>query len=562
MSGTTAVFGRNASMQTPEVWSRHTELVLMWGCNASAAGIHQEIGYLYDAMERGARLIVVDPIVTAVASKAHLHLRPRPSTDAALALGMINHIVSRNLHDQDYLERHTQGFSQLMEEAGQWTLERTREVTGVPEGLIAQAAEEYATHRSLLECGYGHQRYTNGHRTQQAISALAAVCGHMGQPGAHCNFMEVGAAYTGFLNSARVQNPPGADIKKTRLISISHFGPALRTAQDPPIKGIIKWRGSLITQQPDARGMIEAVKGLDFLVSIDQFLTDDTDWSDLVLPACTIFEQWGVHPSYRHQYLQLQVPVLEPQHESMPDIDFWAELARRMGYEAYFPREWTGLDWLRLLLPDDFPLEQAMHPHGPVRLPERFCPPVPNWDGNFQTPSGKIELYSGVYAERAQRFPGEWDPVPRYVPSAESPDGDPERAARYPLLVVSQHPATRTHSQFGNLPYIQEIEGPATAMLHPDDAAARGIAEHDRIRIYNDRADSHVLAHLTRKVLPGTVELDSGRWIKTGGNVNLLIHPRAAGPRDVGDGVMAEYDMQLDGHTIPYFNLLVEVEKA
>lgn len=549
-------------MQTPEVWSRHTELVLLWGCNASAAGIHQDIGYLYDAMDRGARLIVVDPIVTAVASKAHLHLRPRPSTDAALALGMINHIVARGLHDQDFIERHTYGFEELMAEAEQWSLERTAAVTGVPAALIARAAEEYATHRSMIECGYGHQRYTNGHRSQQAISALAAVCGHVGQPGAHCNFMEVGAAYTGFLNSAKVQNPAGAQIKKTRLISISHFGPALRAAQDPPIKGIIIWRGNLITQQPDSLGMIEALRNLDFVVTIDQFLTDDANWSDLVLPACTIFEQWGVHPSYRHQYLQIQVPVIEPRYESRPDIDIWAELGRRLGYAEYFPREYTGLDWLRELLPEDFPLEQAMHPNGPVRLPERFCVPVPNFDGKFQTPTGKVELFSTIYQERGKRFPGEWDPVARYVPSAESPDGDQERAQRYPLLLVSQHPATRTHSQFGNLPYIQEIEGLPTARLHPDDAVARGLKDGDRIRLYNDRAEAFVLAHPTHQVLPGTLELDSGWWTKTGGNVNQLIHPRAAGPRDVGDGVMEEYDFQLDGHTIPYFNLLVEVEKA
>ncbi len=404
--------------------------------------------------------------------------------------------------------------------------------------------------------------YTNGHQAQQAIAALAAVCGHLGQPGAHCNYMEVGAGYAGLLNSGKVQNPAGAQIKKSRLINISLFGQAMREAVDPPIKGVIKWRGTMITQHQDARRVIEAVKKLDFLVSIDQFPYDDTDYSDLVLPACTMYEQWGVHPSYRHQYLQLQVPVVDPQYESMPDIDFWAELGRRMGYGEYFPKDYTGLDWLKELLPPDFPFEQAMHPNGPIRLPERFCHPIPNWDGKYNTPTGKIELHATAYDERAKRFPGEWDPVARYVPSAESAEGDPELARRYPLLLISQHPGTRTHDQFLNLPYIKEIEGPPKAMLHPDDAAARGIQEGDRIRIYNDRAESFVLAHVTRKVLPATMELDSGNWIREGGNVNQLIHQRVAGPRDVGHGVMEEYDFQLDGHTTPFFNLLVEVEKA
>lgn len=548
-------------MQTVEIWTKYTDFIIIWGCNYSAAGIHH-LRYILEAKERGIPIVVIDSYVTAMASKADIHLQPLPGTDGALALGMINYIVNHDLHDKEFIATRTYGFEQLMEVAREWTLERTAEVTSIAAEKIATVAEMYATHHSMIECGYGHQRYTNGHQAQRAIQCLSAVAGHVGKPGSHCNFMEVGAAYTGFLNSPKVQAPAGAEIKKTRLISISHFGPALRAASDPPLKAVISWRGAMITQQPDVRGMLEAVKNLDLFVCIEQFMTDDTQWADLVLPACTIFEQWGVHPSYRHQYLQIQVPAIKPMHESMPDIDFWAELGRRMGYEEYFPKVKTGSDWLRELLPEDFDISQAMHPNGPVRLPARFCPPVPNMLGAVNTPSGKIELYSLTYEERGKKFPGEWNPLPVFYPPFESARGDPERAKKYPLQMTSQHPPYRTHSQFYNLPYIYEIDGPPWIGMNPEDAAVRGIKNGDKVRVYNDRGEARVIARLVNGNKCGVVELDSGYYVKTGANANMLMDPRAAGPRDVGVGIMTEYDFQLDGHTIPYNDCLVEVEKV
>lgn len=526
----------------------------------SAAGIHH-LRFVLEAKERGVPLIVVDPYVTAVASKADIHLQLFPGTDGALALGMMNYIVTHDLHDKEFIAEHTYGFEQLLELLKEWPLERAAEVTGIPAEKIARVAEMYATHNSMIECGYGHQRYTNGHQTQRAIQCLAAITGNVGKPGAHCNFMEVGAAYTGFLNMAKVQQPTGAEIKKTRLISISHFGPALRNATDPPIKAVISWRGAMITQQPDVKGMLEAIRNLDLYVCIEQFMTDDAMWADIVLPACTMFEQYGIHPSYRHQYLQVQVPVIEPMYECMPDIDFWSELGRRMGFEEYFPKGKTGLDWIKELVPEDFDIMQAVHPNGPVRLPERFCPPVPNMLGQANTPTGKIELYSTMYEERAKKFPGEWNPLPVWYPPVESRMGDPERAKKYPLQLTSQHPPYRTHSQFYTLPYIYEIDGPPWLGISVEDAEARSIKDGDKVRVFNDRGEARCIARVMKGIRKGVVELDSGYYVKIGANANMLMDPRTAGPRDVGHGIMQEYDFQLDGHTTPYNDCLVEVEK-
>ncbi|MDN5345415.1 MAG: hypothetical protein PWQ18_1529, partial [Clostridia bacterium] len=360
---------------SPEVWSEKTDLVFLVGRNPSFTNPHI-YPFLYKAMERGAKLIVVDPYVTAVASKADLHLQPRPGTDVILALGMMNHIISRDLHDKEFIAKYTHGFEELLEEVKKMPVEKAAELTGIEADKIRLAAEWYATHETQTECGYGHQRYSNGHQTQRAYACLAALCGHIGKESGNYNFIDQMGfpAIPGFMNAAKVAVPAGADIPKTRLLNISTFAAGLHAADNPPIKGVISYRGGLISQQPEVAYTIEALKNLDLFVTIEQFMTDDTDWADVVLPGCHYLEQYGFHPSYWHHYLQVLVPVCQPYYEAVPDIEIWAELGRRMGWEEYFPQGVTGLDYIKAMVPEDLPLDEAVSPRGPLRIPEKWCP--------------------------------------------------------------------------------------------------------------------------------------------------------------------------------------------
>lgn len=531
------------------------------GHNSSFTNVHS-LPFIWDAIDRGAYLIVIDPYITPIASKADLVLQPRPGTDGAMVLAMINHIVQRDLHDKEFIAKHTYGFDELMKEAAQWTLERAATVTGIEPEKIAKAAEIYATYHSHMETGWGHQRYSNGHQTQRAYTCLAAVCGHIGKEGASCNYFDM-SAYKGFLNFDRVMYPKGAPHKtlRRRLINISAFGPALRAAQDPPLKAVISWRGGLISQQPDANRMIESIRKLELFASIELFMTDDTDYADLVLPACDIFEQWGVHPSYWHHYFQVQPPVIAPLHESKPDIDFWCELGRRMGYGKFFPENYSGRDWVRDFLPDHFNIEKAMAVDGPMPMPEKYAPNVPWHDRKFNTPTGKVELFSTGMVERGKKFKGEWNPVPVYFEPVESPVSRPDLFAKYPLMLISQHAPYRTHDQWFNIEEIQEIEGPPSVFINEQDARARGIRQGDRVKVFNDRGSISVIAKLTNRVKPGVCEINSGIWVKSGGSANVLIGEYLGGPRDPEDGIMYEYDFELDGHTTGYFNCLVQIGK-
>ena len=562
VAGSVGTVGSQFTMD-PQIWSEHAGTIFLVGRNCTATNPHI-FPFLYRAKERGAKLIVVDPYATGVAAKADIHLRPRPGTDGALALGLIHWIVKNGWEDKQFIAEKTTGFEELAEYVKEWTPEYTEQVTTVPKEQICEVAEILAKTETMFETGYGQQRYSNGHQVQQALACLAAVCGSFGKPSANYDCIS-GMAFpgiTGFADGAAVSVPKGAEIPKTRLVNIAAVARAIHEAKEPPIKGMISYRGGLISQQPDVDYTIEAVKSLDMFVTIEQFMTDDTDYADLVLPACHYLEQYGVHPSYWHNWNQVLVPVCQPPYECVPDIEIFAELGRRLGYEEYFPRETSGLDWCRMLIGKEIDFDACVSPNGPVRDPEKWCPKVPY--ETFDTPSGKFEFHSSQLEERGKKFPGHYDALPVYYEPDESIAATPGLAKKYPLNIISQHPSFRTHSQYYNLPWIKEIEGPARVFLSKKDAADRGIEDGDKVRIFNDRGElTDIVARVGIRLKPGVAEMSSGMWVKLGGSVNKLTKLIPAGPRDIlaEDGILSEYDPLLDGNTGSYFNALVEIEK-
>lgn len=565
LSGVAGSYGTVGSQYTmdPDLWAEHADTIFLVGRNCSATNPHI-FPFLYKAKERGAKLVVCDPYATGVAAKADLHLRPRPGTDGAMALGMIHWILKNNWEDKEFIAEKTVGIEELRALTEEWTPEYTEKITTIPKEQIMEAAELFARTETMFEIGYGQQRYSNGHQVQQALACLAAVCGSFGKESANYDCIS-GMAFpgvTGFADNAAVSVPEGAEIKPARMVNIAAIAKAIHEAKEPPIKGVISYRGGLVSQQPNVDYTVEAIKKLDMFVVIEQFMTDDTDYADLVLPGCHYLEQYGVHPSYWHNYNQVLVPAVKPPYECVPDIEIFCELGRRLGYGEYFPKDMTGLDYARLLIGKECDFDQLVSPKGPARNPEKWCPRVPY--KTFDTPSGKFEFHSSVLEARGREVPGRFNPLPQYYEPDESVEATPELAKKYPLNIISQHPAFRTHSQYYNLPWIQEIEGPAKVFMSREDAEKRGIKDGDMVRIFNDRGQlENITAKVGIRLKEGVVEMSSGMWVKLGGSVNKLTKLVPAGPRDIlaEDGILRDYNVLLDGNTGSYFNTLVEIER-
>jgi len=549
-----------------EVWSEQTECIVIWGHRPETTHVHM-VPFIYRAMERGAKLVVIDPIVTPLASKADANLQPRPGTDGALALGMANHILKIGAEDSEFIRNHTYGFEEYRKLVDQWPAEKASKVTGVPVEAIRSVAETIAERETIMQLGMGMNRYTNSHNAVRAVACLAGLTGNLGKPGACCYFLDKSADHYLTANAAKVSFPEGANIRKDRrFICITGFNRAVLNAADPLIKGVICWRGNPLPQLMNVKETERALKTLDLLVVIDQFMTDTADYADFVLPACTFFEQYNLVPPYGHRYLQAAAPVIKPLHEARPDVDIWAELGRRLGFGKYFPddREWP--DWAKMVVPKELPLESITDPGKPYRMPECIRPEVPYRGGIFPTPSGKMEFMSNEIASYGNGKAGDWNPLPHYVEPEESPESRPDLKEKYPLVMISTLSPMRTHSQFINLPWMREIEGGPSVEINPSDAAERGILDGGPVNVFNDRGSLQLVAKVTHSIRKGTVNIFNGWWVKEGGCPNVLTQIAAGGPRALGDSIFRMNDYSRggtkDGQSGAYGCCMVEVRRS
>jgi anaerobic selenocysteine-containing dehydrogenase len=426
------------------------------------------------------------------------------------------HVILRDgLEDRDYLERHTSGWERLPERTAEWTPERTAEVTGLPTEQIEALAREYAATRpSFIRLNYGMQRHAGGGMAVRVVSLLPAVTGAWREVGGGATLSTSGA-FRG-LNRNALERPdwirPG-----TRTINMLRLGEAL-TEPDadvggPPVKALLVYNSNPGAVAPDRSKVRQGLLRDDlFTVVLDHFQTDTADFADWVLPATTQLEHWDLHTSYGHLYLTLNRPAIAPVGESLPNSEIFRRLARRMGLDdpEFLDDDLTliqqALDSEHATL-QDISFEGLLE-NGWARLsvPEPF---LPFGDpGRLNTATGKIQ----VLAPEMERLG--LDTLPSFTPPAESPSGDRELARRFPLALLSPPEHQFLNSTFVNIPALREAAGEAKLLLHPNEAAVRGIRTGDRVRVWNDRGHFFASARVTDEVRPGVAASYGVRWAR------------------------------------------------
>jgi len=253
-----------------------------------------------------------------------------------------------------------------------------------------------------------------------------------------------------------------------------------------------------------------------------------------VLPATTQVEHFDLMWSWGHTNIALNQPAIAPVGEAVPNSELFRRLAARMGFDEPAFRE-SDETMIRAALDSDHPylrgitFERLAHDGwAPLSIPEDWRPFA---EGGFPTPSGKCEFYAeGLIAQGI-------DPLPTYTPARESPAGDPALAARYPLALMTAKSALHfLNSSYANLPRHLNAEREPLLDMHPDDGAARGIADGDRVRVYNDRGSVELRVRLGDRVRPSLVAMPSGWWASRspgGASANTLT---ADGLSDAGGG--------------------------
>ena len=481
------------------------KLIVLWGTNAIASNLHLW-SFVQQAKRNGAKLVAIDPYRSDTAEKCHQHIALLPGTDAALALGLAHVLIREGWLDRDYVERYTLGFEALAARAERFPPQRVARLCGIAAAEVEELARDYWHIRpAAIRLNYGMQRCAGGGNAVRAVACLPALAGHWRDAAGGVLLSSSGVAE---IDAARLYRPDLLAGRRPRTINMSTIGQALARAE-PPIEALVVYNSNPVAVAPDSRAVAAGFAREDlFTVVLEQFQTDTADYADYVLPATTQLEHVDVHKSYGHLYVLANNPAIEPLGEALPNTEIFRRLAAKMGFTEpcfaetddelaaqAFKRSGAtaNIDWPRL--------KRA----GWQRLdvPQPYAPFA---QGGFATPSGRCEFRSQALADLGL------DPVPDYVPpheGAESP-----LAARYPLAIVSPPARNFLNSTFVNVASLRDAEGEPTLQIHPQDAAARGIRDGDRLRVFNDRGEFELAARVTDRARPGVVVALSIWWKK------------------------------------------------
>ena len=507
---------------------KHSKLIVIWACNSVSTNLHHW-HIVKDAQKAGAKVIVIDAWRSRTAKEADWHLAPRPGTDGALAMALINVIIEEDLIDHDYVSRYTEGFDELAARAVGRTPEWAEGITGIPAADIRRLAREYAgTQPAAMRIGVALERHQGGGQTIRAVCCLPALTGAWRHVGGGILAMPVWEHPYRFDEICRPDWIPAG----TRVINNLQIGRHLtgRIPMDPPILSMMCWNSNPLTQAPESDLIEEGLRREDlFLVVADHFMVDTARYADIVLPAAMGAEMEDIILSWGHNYLTYNAACVAPPGEALSNGEIFRRLSRAMDYAE--PRlHWSDSECLEHFIDWNAPacagitlerLRREGYAHLAIGGADDRAP---HREGNFPTPSGKCEFKSSIasggnfgagpfrqmYADKQGGEP--LDALPDYVPCRESAASNPALAARYPLNIVSPKSHGFLNSCYANIANKQKAQGDQFVLINGVDAAARGVGAGERVKVFNDRGAFEAVAEITDDVQAGIVVATLGYW--------------------------------------------------
>jgi len=517
-----------------------SRLILIWGSNSIASNLHFW-RHVQTAKRLGAKLVCIDPRTTETAEKCHVHIALRPGTDAALALGLMHELIRNDWLDHDYLARYTLGRDALRARALQWPPVRVAEVCGIRADEVMDLARDYgqtcaAGQPAAIRMNYGLQRVRGGGNAVRAIACLPALTGAWRHRAGGVLLSSSGAFP---YDDDALERPDLRQGPAPRTINMSTIGDdLLRTNPETGralVEALVVYNSNPVAVAPESGRVVQGFAREDlFTVVLEHFQTDTADYADYLLPATTQLEHWDVHGSYGHTDVLLNRPAIAPLGQARSNTQIFRDLARHMGYtEPCFQDD--DLAIARVAFGGQVNFDTLLeHGFATLALPE-----APFAQGGFPTPSGKCEFYSERLAKQGL------DGLPDYLPNHELPQPD----GRYPLAIISPPARNFLNSTFVNVKSLRAIEGQPLLEMHADDAAARGIASGNWVRVFNDRGSYCCAADVNHRARPGVVNGLGIWWRKLGRdgtNVNELTSQRLT-------------DM---GHAPTFYDCAVQVERS
>jgi len=489
--------------------------LVLWGINpwvTNTGGLGTR-AWTRRVLDAGAKVIVIDPRKTEIASKAHLWFRIRPGSDAALALGVLKVVVEEQLYDADFTSKWTIGLEELREHLKGTNLESIGEITGIIPEKIKEIARTYACNRpSVILQGNALDHNPNSFQASRAIATIRAITGNIDVVGGEViptmphlkrlsEFMLVG------LRRKIQREMLGAEFKVAQMNFFvpRQLIPGAILEQTPySLKGVLLFATNPLLSYAGSQEIYEALRNIEFLSVSDLFMTPTAELADLVLPAATFMEYDEIgYYGVRYGTVVAHPRVVEPVGDCWSDIRIINELGKRLGFSEYFWEEVEqSLD--EILSPSGITFEQFKE-RGILKGEKRYRKYE---NAGFRMPSGKVEIYSQQLKDMG------YPPLPTYVePPATSSD--------YPLVLTCAKSPYFFHSSYRHLKSLRRRSQEPIVEVNPETAAELGLSEDDFVWIETHKGRIKQRIKFDRDLDPDVVFAEYGWWSPEKGKESL-----------------------------------------
>lgn len=498
-------------------------MILVWGNNPVVSNSDGLYGHwLVDCMKRGSKIIVVDPKRTWLANKSEVFLQLRPGTDAALAMGMLQVIISEGLYDKEFVDLWCYGFDELAERVSSYTPEKVEEITWVPAEKVIEAARAFAQADSaIVQWGVAVDMTKETLPAGQAISALFEITGNVDNPGgmiAPPSILYYAAGWGRELIPEEIRQEKKIGNEVYPLFKAA-MGPAstdetintLETGKPYKLRaGWLQTTNPLTCTGPDPKRTLAALDTLEFIVCVDIFMTPTImALADVVLPAATYPERNGLRVGDGVQRGETINKVTQIG-ECKSDMQINLELGKRFNADAW---PWSDVEEMfTFILKSTGMTFEEMQKNAPAYLPFSYKKHEkgllrPDGQVGFATKTGRIELWSSFYSMVGL------DPLPYFEEPIPGPISTPELLDEYPLvLTTGARQQAQFHSEHRQIPHLRAMHPDPILQIHPDTAHAYGLDEGDWAWVENDRGRAKRRVRLTTALDPRVCSTDHAWW--------------------------------------------------
>jgi len=495
--------------------------IVVWGANL-ADTLHYVDRRVTRAAEGGAKLMVVDPTKINLVEKADVWLKPRPGSDLALALGMLNVIINEALYDRPFVKQWTVGFDELREHVQDYSPEKVSDITWIPAQSIRQAARFYSANRpACIQWGNGIDQGVNSFQTARALCILRTITGNLEIPGGELNWLPPPLLQRGSPAFSLLEKIP-PEVRQRRVTTRDGLLPivfyalpqgvinAIQHGDPYPIRAVFFQGGNPLLSFTNAHRVYQALLKLDFLAVADMFMTPTAAVADIVLPVATYLEFDSIATPHYSVPLALVQQKVTRVGECRSDYEILCGIAEKLGLEEY---SWETQEQCL-----DFILEPAgitFNEFRKIACIEGTKQYRTYQSRGFATPSGKVELRSGQLEEWG------FDPIPTYYESPETPYSTPELVSDYPFLLTSGRCAHYRHTGGRQIASLRGAHPEPLVHIHPQAAKKLGIVEGDWVYVETKRGKMKQKAALSAEIDARVVVAEYGWWFPEDGSTTL-----------------------------------------